>query len=323
MRLLNKESIDEIIQPLEMVDAVKKAFRIYGEKKFFLPERFGIENEGMTLLYMPCFTETICGTKMLTLVPENREKHLPAIDGLVALNHRETGQIEALLDGKSVTAWRTGATGALAADTFAPENVRCIGIVGCGVQGYYQAVCISAVRGVKKVMLYDKFKDRKELEAFGSRIKDVCEGIEEVVVCEDVKQLLTYSQIVVTTTFSTEPVLPEDKELLGGKCYIAVGSYKPYMKELPDSLFEISPEVYVDLMYACEESGDLSSRIESGLLKEEQINCLDQVLAGTVKPAGAETVIFKTVGMALVDMVAAEYLCEKAKACGKGLEVDF
>lgn len=323
MKLINKEIIDEIISPAGMVDAVQKAFSLYGKGDFVMPERFGCENDGMTFLYMPCFTENICGTKMLTLVPENRDRGLPSIDGLVVLNHRETGRTEALLDGKSVTAWRTGATGALAARTFAQEDASCLGIVGCGVQGFYQGVCISAVRNIKKILLFDKFKSNEALETFGRQLKEKCPAVEEVVVCRDAEELLGPSHIVVTTTFSEEPVLPEDKELLRGKCYIAVGSYKPYMKELPDTLFEIGAEVYVDLMYACEESGDLSSRIESGQIKTEDIKCLHQVLEGSVKPSGTDTVVFKTVGMALVDMAAAEYLYHEAETLGKGTEVSF
>lgn len=323
MKLINKEMIDTIVNPAGMVDAVEKAFHLFGEKAFIMPERFGVENDGMTFLYMPCFTESICGTKMLTLVPENRDRGLPSIDGLVVLNNRKTGQSEALLDGKSVTAWRTGATGALAAKTFSKEDASSLGIVGCGVQGFYQGVCISAVRDIEKIMIFDKFKSKEALEDFAAMLKKECPSVKKVVICKDAEELLAESRIVVTTTFATEPVLPEKPELLKGKCYIAVGSYKPYMQELPDSLFELTKEVYVDLMYACEESGDLSKRIESGLLHEEDVKCLHQVLDGSVKPSGDDTVVFKTVGMALVDMVAAEYLYQQAEALGKGLEVNF
>ena len=95
------------------------------------------------------------------------------------------------------------------------------------------------------------------------------------------------------------------------------------MKELPDSLFHLTDDVYVDLPYACEESGDLSTRIESGLLDETNVKCLHNVLDGSQSKPASDTVIFKTVGMALVDLVAAEYICETAEREGSGAEVEF
>lgn len=260
---------------------------------------------------------------MLTLLPENRRRGLPSIDGLVILNHRQTGQTEAVLDGKSVTAWRTGATGALAVKKLTDKHASSLGIVGCGVQGFYQGVCISAIRKIDKIFLFDPYKTKEKMEKFAEDLKKACDHTTEIFICQSSEQLLEYSDIIVTATFSNDPVLPDNPELLKGKCYIAVGSYKPYMKELPDSLFRLSPKIYADLPHACEESGDLSSRIENGLLKKEQVDYLHQVITGELPTPEVDTIIFKTVGMALVDIVAAEYLYQKALKLNKGTDIDF
>lgn len=323
MKIINQNDIDKIVEPKEMVEVVAKAFGIYGKGEFAMPERYGFEEGGMTFLYMPCFTEHACGTKMLALVPENRERRLPSIDGVVVLNDRTTGQSKALLDAKRVTSWRTGATGALAARELSNENAASVGIVGCGVQGFSQGVCISAVRNIKKICLFDPFKPEDALKQYAEDLQKAAIGNPEMIICKSAEELLSGSDIVVTTTFATGPVLPEEPELLKGKCYIAVGSYKPYMKELPDSLFEITEDVYVDLPYACEESGDLSTRIEKGLLDEKNVKCLHNVLDGSQPKPASDTVVFKTVGMALVDLAAAEYICETAEKENIGVEVEF
>ena len=67
----------------------------------------------------------------------------------------------------------------------------------------------------------------------------------------------------------------------------------------------------------------LSTRIESGLLDETNVKCLHNVLDGSQSKPASDTVIFKTVGMALVDLVAAEYICETAEREGIGAEVEF
>lgn len=323
MIILNREIIEGLLVPEEMIKAVENAFRAYGQKAFVMPERFGFEKDGKTLLYMPCFTEQVFGTKLLTLVPENRVRKLPAIDGMVVLNDLESGQVRALLDGKSVTAWRTGATGALAARKFSNPKAEGLGIVGCGIQGFHQAACISAVRKIRRLYLLDTYKTSQELEQFAEKLKVYCQDLEDVIVCADSRELLEGSDIVVTTTFSTEPVLADDEGLLKGKCFLAVGSYKPYMQELPDALFKVADEVYADLEYACEESGDLSQRIENGLLHKEGVRLLHQVLDREVCWHQGKTVVFKTVGMALVDIYAAEYLASKASEEQKGIHIEF
>ena len=70
-----------------------------------------IEHDNKSLIYMPCYTDDVIGTKILTIFPENSKLGLPSIDGVILLNNAVTGAPEALLDGQSVTAWRTGAVG--------------------------------------------------------------------------------------------------------------------------------------------------------------------------------------------------------------------
>jgi ornithine cyclodeaminase/alanine dehydrogenase len=319
MLFINRKTIEAIAEPLEMIKTVKSAFIAFGKGEYVMPERFGFEHEGKTVLFMPCFIKDMFGAKTLTLVPENRLKGLPAIDGLVILNHGETGEPLAILDGKGITAWRTGATGALAADLLSDKNSSRLGIIGCGVQGFYQALCICAIRKIKEINLYDKFSDTKDF-AGKLRAHYPEAAIES---CGETTELLEKSDIVVTTTFSENPVFPDDAALLRGKCYIAVGSYKPHIRELPDSVFSLSGDVYVDLMHACDESGDLISPMQRGLLKKERIKLLHGLMESPVKIGPDDTTVFKTVGMALNDIFAARYFYNTAMEKGLGVSLEM
>ena len=318
MLFINGKAIETAAEPLEMIKTVENAFVAFGSGEYVMPARFGFENDGKTVLFMPCFTKEVFGAKTLTIVPENRLKGLPSIDGLVILNHGETGEPLAILDAKAITAWRTGATGALGAKYLSDKNVGSLGIVGCGVQGFYQAVCICAIRNIKRISLYDI----GDTSGFANRLQAHCPDavIER---CGSTAELLEKSSIVVTTTFSEDPVLPDDAALLRGKCYIAVGSYKPHVRELPDSVFTLAKDVYVDLMHACEESGDLITPMKSGLLKTGQIKLLHSLIASPVTVAPGETTIFKTVGMALNDIFAARYFYNKALEKGYGINLEM
>ena len=96
------------------------------------------------------------------------------------------------------------------------------------------------------------------------------------------------------------------------------------MKEYPDAIFPLAGEhVYVDTLHAIEETGDLITPIANGSLKRENIHTLAERIEGKCSASQPETSFFKSVGMALFDVAAAEYLCEAAAASGKGVELDF
>lgn len=308
--IVSGEFIEQNITPFRMIKAVEKAFSLFGQGAYDMPNRFSCENGGVTSLYMPCYTEQVFGTKMLTLVPENRQRGLPSIDGVMLVNDHVTGETRALIDAKSLTAWRTGATGAMAVKHLVRSDVKRLGIVGCGTQGLYQAACICAVRDIESICLFDKFGVR---DGFIEKLQAKVASQVKITVCADAAELVEQSDVIVTTTFSDTPVLPEDPELLKGRFYVAVGSYKPEMRELPDALFTAADRVYVDLPYACEESGDMLVPLRTGLIQPEQIRLIHTALdKGSMQETG-ETVVFKTVGMALVDLLAAEEVCRMAE----------
>ena len=109
MIVLSKEQIEEMVDPDQMMDQIEEAYRIYGSGEFYMPPRPTVEHENKQLMYMPCYTKDIIGTKILSIFPENSKLGLPSIDGIVLLNDYTTGAPLAVMDGQSVTAWRTGA----------------------------------------------------------------------------------------------------------------------------------------------------------------------------------------------------------------------
>jgi ornithine cyclodeaminase len=130
---------------------------------------------------------------------------------------------------------------------------------------------------------------------------------------------------VITATTSNQPVLPDQSDLLKGKCFITIGSYKPDMRELPDALFPLCDQVFMDTEFAAEESGDLAIPLQKKLIQKEQIFTLGKRLKADprIKKSNSETNLFKSVGMALFDVVVAHMLYEKAKQKELGTEVVF
>ena len=314
MIILSKEEIEKLADPDKLMDQIEEAYRIFGSGEYYMPPRPSVEHDNKTLMYMPCYTKEIIGTKMLTIFPDNARLGLPSIDGIILLNNAVTGAPEAVLDGQSVTAWRTGAVGGVGIRHLSRKDCHTAGIIGAGVQGFHQAIYACAARDINTVYVFNH-SDRDLTEYMDRLEKAIDNPGTKVVQCKTVEELAAKSDIICTTTPSAEPVLPNDRELLRGKCIIAIGSYTPKMREIPDAVWDLVDKVYIELPYACEECGDLSQPISEGRLSMDRVMLMHEYLAsGADEEAGAgKTTYFKSVGMGLFDVCIAQKILEQAK----------
>jgi ornithine cyclodeaminase len=308
---LNKKDIFKAVSLKEIMDNIEKAYVIYEKKEYIQPSRINIPYHENSLLYMPCFTKDIFGTKIITVFPKNIEKQKPTIEGLMLLNDIDTGEPLALLDGKILTALRTGAAGGVSIRHLSSPQSNTIGLVGCGAQGFYQLLFAAQVRDIKKIILFDIFPQK--LYAFREIIREAIPDV-DICIASSIEELLDASKIVITATTSEKPVFPNRKDLLCGKHFIGIGSFKPTMREYPDALFSLLERVYVDTEYAMEESGDLLIPLQNKWIKEEQIKTMGYLLSHKKeeKPSKQETTFFKSVGMALVDLTVSQLIYQKA-----------
>lgn len=315
MLYLNKEDIGALVDFGEMTETIWKAMEIYDRKDFRQPDRIHADlSDGETYLYMPAFTEEVKGTKILTLSLGNPKVGKPVIQGVMLLNDPVTGDVVCILDGASVTGYRTGAVGATGLMHTSPEDCSTLGIVGTGVQAFYQGLYAPSVRPIDHIRVFDI--DGAKAAAFAKRLGDQLPGV-RVEAAASPEDLVRNSQAVITATPSSAPVIPDDAGLLKDRHFVGIGSYKPHMREYPDSLFRLIDRAYVDVDFALEESGDLITPINEGLLEEKNVKTLYQaVREGIVDRTG--TTFFKTVGMALFDILVADRLYKKALESGAG-----
>lgn len=324
MLILNKKDIKKSVELNSMMDQIEEAYRIFGAGEFYMPPRPTVCHNNKTLIYMPCYTEKSLGTKMLTIFPENSKLGLPSIDGLVILNDLETGKTLSIMDGQTVTAFRTGAVGGVGIRHLSRKDCHTVGIIGAGVQGFHLALYACAARDIHTVYVYNH--SERDLTEYLEQLREAIGNSQvEVKQCDTVEELVAGSEIICTATPAETPVLPNDKKLLEGKCIIAIGSYTSTMREIPDVIFELVDNVYVELEYACEESGDLSQPLEAGILTMDRVKLMHDLLASDVdeEELTKKTTYFKSVGMGLFDICVAQKLYDSAITNGFGQEVDF
>jgi ornithine cyclodeaminase len=268
MLCLNASDIEKAVSPAELIEAMVGAMVRYEQKEFFMPQRTHLDFAGNTLLLMPCFSQKSFATKLVSLFPNNRAKNRQVLYGTVILNDGQTGEPLAIFNGAKLTAMRTGAVGGAAARYLTPVNVSSLGLFGAGVQAFHQALFACAERPITDIYLFDPFS--KKLDQF---IKELSKQLRHVAIhrAGSAEEALSSSALVITATNARTPVLPDSKELLANKYIIGIGSYKPDMREFPQSLFHLVNRYVLDTKHAQRESGDVIEPLKNGWIKKGQL----------------------------------------------------
>lgn len=322
MLCLNETEISQAAEFEEITAAVESALILYEKREFKMPMRMHADYRGNTLLLMPCFTENRFATKLVSLFPGNVEKNLPVLMGTMILNDGKTGEPLALLNGAKLTALRTGAVGGVGVRYLTSPDVQSLGIVGAGVQGLHQALFACRERPISRVFVFDQLPEKAY--SLVQKLVNLLPGV-SIYQAGSGEDLLTECELIITATNATEPVIPDNKELLRGKHFIGIGSYKPDMREFPESLFKLLDEIVVDTEHAVEESGDLIDPLKNNWLKKEQVLTLGKSIMSKkkIKPGSGATTLFKSVGMALFDLMVADLIYQKALRKGLGTRIEL
>jgi ornithine cyclodeaminase len=251
------------------------------------------------LFIKPALTADALATKLITLVPGNPARGLPTLLATVVLMDPSTGQPLAVMDATWLTELRTAAVSAIAADALSPPGAKVVAMLGSGALARSHAIALRAVRPVAEIRVWSR--DPANVARCAADIGGVgCASAEEAVRGAD---------IVCTVTNASEPVL-RGAWLKPGAFVAAVGAPRPTWRELDDDAMRNA--IVADSRESAErEAGDV---ILSGASVYAE---LGEILAGTrpAPPAGA-TVVFKSLGQAVEDAVAARLVYDAAVAEG-------
>lgn len=333
MLFLNGEDIKACLVRSELMDQMEEAMRLFEADSVNMPPRTHVTHGENTLLFMPCFgTDYFC-TKLVSVFPGNQGTDYPVVNGIVILNDIRTAAPVAILDGQTLTGIRTGAVGSLGVRHFSSSEASVAGLVGAGAQGFHQILFAAAAhieltgQPLKTVYIYDRNSEKS-----ADLIKKLKPELQttELRQAITVEELLESSHTVVLATASTVPVLPDNPELLRGKCFIGIGSYTPEMQEFPKSAFEMADRMFLDTSHATHESGDVINPLKNSWIAPENVQSLGQFLLNIKQSESSEislkeseslrgkTIIYKSVGMAVFDLMAAIYIFDRARKNGIG-----
>lgn len=310
MIYLNEKDLRLVISMKEMVDAIDLAYDIYHSGDFAMPTRIQIIDQENTFLVMPSVIKEAIGTKLVTLFPNNTS--LPRLHSIMILTSSETGEVKAMLDGTFLTGFRTGAVGGSAVRHLAKEKPQKLAIIGTGVQGFYQAIAACTERTITEIKLYNRTETK--LSGFIEKLKDEIDEQIEIIACSSREEAIKDADIIITATNSKTPVLPESPQLLKNKLIIGIGSFQPTMREFPNILYQIASHIFIDTKDAMKESGDICTPFEKHWIKEQTVQTMASFLASgkKIKREQGKSIVFKSTGMGLFDVVVANIIYKKA-----------
>lgn len=256
-----------------------------------------------TLLLMPAWqTGEFAGVKIASVFPGNSQRSLPAVNAGYLLMSGKTGEVLAIIDGGELTARRTAAASALAADYLARKDAEHLLVAGTGRLCLNLVQAHAAVRPIKRVTVWGRSQDKADAKA-----REVAALGFDSGGTTDLQSALGECDIVSCATLSSDPLL-RGEWLRPGTHVDLVGAFTPIMRESDDEAMRRA-SVFVDTRAgALKEAGDIVLAVESGALKPEAIRAdLDQ-LCRDEKPgrqSDDEITLFKSVGAALEDLAGA------------------
>ncbi len=231
----------------------------------------------------------------------------------------ETGELIAMMEADRLGQMRTGAASAVATKFMARKDAGSIGLLGTGQQARSQVIAICRVRPVALVKCYSR--DAVRREAFAEDL--VQELGAEVVAVESARDAVDGTDIVVTATTATDPVL-SGAWLRSGVHVNAIGSNWANRRELDAEAIQRCTRIATDdLEQARLESGDLIGPAESGLLSWDRVVELGQIVAGEApgRSSAQEMTLFESQGIAAEDVATMKLAYDRARTLGVGEEL--
>ncbi len=322
-RLLTEQQVHSLLPMPDLIAAMESALAKFSAREVLQPVR-SVLTVGPTKAYfglMPAYVPAPAslGAKLVTVFGENHKRDLPSHLATILLLDPETGALQAIMDGRYITEARTAAVSAVSARFLAKREASTLAIIGSGVQARSHLEAYQLVRQLKQVRIWSPQQRSRE------QFVDEMSGHVPVpiVAADSAEAAVSGADLVVLVTSSPTPVI-EDSWVADGAHVVCVGACRPNQQEMPPALVARS-RLFVDSKAAAlVEAGDVVMNIAAKLFDESHIRGeIGELVLGRVegRRSADEITVFKSLGMAVEDVVAADLVFRRASESGAGTEL--
>jgi ornithine cyclodeaminase/alanine dehydrogenase-like protein (mu-crystallin family) len=319
--ILGHEDVLAALSSEDCADAMAEVLAAHARGEALMPLRSMVPFTGAAgfLATMPAWRggeHPVFSLKSLCIIPGNPARGLDTHQGTVTLFDGSTGVPRAILDASAVTAVRTAAVSVVATRLLARSDARVLAVLGAGVQGRAHLRALASVREFDEVRVYSPSADHARAAA------SLADG--RAAVAPSAQEAVRGADVVVLATTSSEPVLSRDW-LAPGAHVNAVGASVPSAREL-DLETVAACALFCDSRESLRnEAGEYRLAIEKGVIGgADHVRAeLGEVLAGLApgRQSPEELTVFRSLGLAVEDLAAAETAVARARERGIGTEV--
>jgi alanine dehydrogenase len=322
-RLLTEDHVKSLLTMGDLITAMESAVARFSAREVLQPVR-SVLSVGPTHAFfglMPAYMEQppSLGAKLVTVFNANHDKGLPSHLATIVLLDPETGSLAALMDGRYITEARTAAVSAVSARYLARPDASTLAIIGTGVQARSHLEAYAEVRTLTDVRVWSPHSKSRE-RFVGEMSGHVAARLHA---SDSAEAAVKGADLVVLATSATSPVV-HDAWIAPGTHVVSVGACRPDQREMAPELVARA-RLFVDSRAAAlVESGDVVMGIEEKRFDERHVaGELGDLVLGRVqgRMAGDDVTIFKSLGMAVEDVVAADLVLRRAVETGAGTEL--
>ncbi len=328
MLLLNRLEVESLLDLDRLINELGPAMAALSAGRVSMPARIlsRVDEPRGLLAAMPVYlgSTRILATKLVTLFPENEGSGVPTHQAVILVFDAATGSPRALMDGTFITAARTAAGSALSARLLAREQAHVLLIIGAGVEARAHARAIPRVRPIRKIRVAGRNREKAALLAAQITAE---QGI-PAAACELGERAFSGSDIVCAATHAVDPVV-KGAWLEPGTHVTSVGLNADGREVDAAAVMKSLVVVETRLAALAPNAGganDLKWPIRDGLLTEDHIHAeIGELISGAQpgRTSAEQITLYKSVGVAVQDAVAAHLVLQAAEERGVGREVEL
>lgn len=311
MKIIDAQQVNQVLDFPNLINALDAGFK----QDFGMPQRqvFSLSedlnnHDGFAVL--PAWNEDVIGVKAFTYFPDNGSKSLPTLFSKILLFSRADGRPLAMIDGTTVTYWRTAAVSALASRYLArPESMRLL-LLGTGNLAIPLVQAHLAEHAISHVVVWGRNSEKVQ-----SLLKNLRLLFPHVSFSGTDQLAATMRQvdIIVSATGASQPLIFGDDVAVG--CHIdLLGNHSSDRRECDTALVTRS-SVYVDYRAnVLKEAGELLIPISEGVFSASDVkgDLAELCRCGVSSRSGADEItLFKSVGTALSDLICAKLVLDR------------
>lgn len=304
---------------LELIDIVKAAYALHGRHESSVPHSTFLlfpNSPADRIIALPAWlggSVNSAGVKWIASFPGNIEHGIDRASAILVLNSMSTGRPKAIMEGSIISAMRTAASAALAAQALHTQPGSTAGLIGCGVINFEIAHFLLAARPeIRSFIIFDL--DQEHAQAFRERGKVALPGI-EIHIAGDLRAVFKGTTLISFATTAAKPHIHDLSDCAPGSVILHIS-----LRDLSPEIIRANDNVVDDLAHVCRAQTSIHLA-EQQAGNRDFVRCtLADVLTGAATPKSSDSAvtIFSPFGLGILDVALGEYVLSEALTHGKG-----